>query len=98
MGECSTCDYADRHGWFGPGHRGTHCRGCHRSWTGLKEAHCRRCHRHFSTPNNFDLHLTPKGCAEPGDLRSKAGVPLLRPVERASGAVWVGYAEREIAA
>ena len=26
---CAPCDYADRHGWWGPDHKGTHCRDCH---------------------------------------------------------------------
>ena len=53
---CSICAYADRHGWWGPGHRGTHCRGCHRSWTSTREAHCVVCHAHFSADSAAERH------------------------------------------
>ena len=54
---CQTCAYADAHGWWGPGHQGTHCRGCHRSWTSRTQAHCVACHCHFSSANAAELHF-----------------------------------------
>jgi hypothetical protein len=92
---CSVCEYAAEHHSWPASLRGTHCKGCHRTWSGKKEAHCTACHAHFSTPSNFDAHLSPRGCAEPGAVTDLAGRPRLRPVVRASGAVWVGWAERE---
>ena len=53
---CETCAYADAHGWWGPGHQGTHCRGCHRSWTSRREAHCTVCHGHFIGDSAAELH------------------------------------------
>jgi len=53
---CAVCSYADEHGWWGPGHKGTHCRDCHRSWTGTAKAHCTLCHETFSTNGVADLH------------------------------------------
>jgi hypothetical protein len=54
---CPICAYAADHGSWPPDHVGTHCRDCHRSWRGLKEAHCAACHEHFSSPAAFDRHL-----------------------------------------
>ncbi len=61
---CKTCTYADEHGWWGPGHRGTHCRGCHRSWTSTRETHCAVCHAHFTGDGPAELHW----CDGRGDL------------------------------
>lgn len=90
---CATCKHADEHGWWGPDHIGTHCRGCHRSWTGKREAHCLTCHEHFSTPANFDAHLTSHGCRNPWLVKTRTGRKLMKPVQRASGRVWVGSGE-----
>lgn len=60
MSACSVCDYADQHGWWGPDHRGTHCRACHRSWTSTREAHCAVCCAHFTGDTAFERHW-PKG-------------------------------------
>ena len=64
-GVCPVCTYADEHGWWGPDQRGTHCRGCHRSWHRKTEAHCATCHGHFSGTREFDMHLAKFGCRDP---------------------------------
>lgn len=91
---CPVCAFADEHGWWGPGHRGTHCRDCHRSWTALKEAHCTACHEHFSTDAHAQSHRGPNGsCRHPSAvLRTTAqgNRPRLRLVDRGTGPVWVG--------
>lgn len=88
---CAPCAHAARHGWWGPNHRGTHCRGCHRSWTGLAEAHCVGCHEHFTTNGTADLHRQAGQCVPPGSLRRKDGSPVLVPSTKArfhSGVTW----------
>src|SRR5690554_6108030 len=30
--------------------------GCHRDWTGVREAHCPSCHRHFASNTAADHH------------------------------------------
>lgn len=79
---CPTCDYAKRHAhWPTPG---THCPGCHRTWTSRSQAHCAGCHEQFSTANGFDLHfprcVSRHGVSEtgeveyPGMVRDEGGV------------------------
>jgi len=53
---CPTCQYAHAHAAWPPDHRGTHCGGCHRSWTSRKEAHCARCCAHFASATAADAH------------------------------------------
>lgn len=36
------------------------CGKCPARWSGAKFCHCRACHRTFTTPANFDRHLTGK--------------------------------------
>jgi hypothetical protein len=88
---CPVCSYADEHGAWPPAHRGTHCRACHRSWTGLKEAHCVVCCAHFSTDNHAQSHRGPHGtCLDPAGVLRNDTQPRLRLVDRGSGPVWVG--------
>lgn len=54
--DCAPCAYAREHGWWGPAHRGTHCRDCHHSWTSRKEAHCTVCHEHFASVTAAEMH------------------------------------------
>jgi hypothetical protein len=91
--ECTTCAYANEHGWWGTDHQGTHCRVCHRSWRGLKEIHCVVCHEHFSTPNNLDLHKDGSKCIPPQDVRNQKGESLMKSREGAHGQTWVGAGE-----
>lgn len=93
-GACGTCAYAVVHGWWGPDHQGTHCRGCHRSWRSRREAHCATCHAHFTSPSAFGLHLTSRGCVDPATLRAKSGALVLVEQERAHGVVWACFGER----
>jgi hypothetical protein len=53
---CSVCDQVTTLGWWGPDHRGTHCRKCHRSWTAKGAAHCPVCCEHFATDATAQLH------------------------------------------
>lgn len=60
--ECTTCNYANEHGWWGDS-RITHCRDCHRTWSSLRQAHCRgrnhqgrRCCEHFASATGSDYH------------------------------------------
>lgn len=53
---CAVCAFATDHGWWGPDHRGTHCRGCHASWSGTAKAHCTVCHETFSTAGVAEAH------------------------------------------
>jgi hypothetical protein len=55
---CVPCSNAEIRGWWGPDHKGTHCRDCHRSWTGTTQVHCVGCHEHFTSARAFDAHLT----------------------------------------
>ncbi len=64
---CPTCTHADKHGWWGPGHAGTHCRGCHRSWTSKAQAHCTICHGHFVTDGVAELHWRGYTHLDPAD-------------------------------
>lgn len=65
---CSTCDYADVHAhWPMPG---THCRDCHRSWTGTGQAHCTICHEQFASNGVSDRHWTKSGHVQPSEVDS----------------------------
>lgn len=92
--ECKVCAYAAIHACWPKDHRGTHCRDCHRSWTGLKEAHCVTCHEHFSTDAHAESHRGSRGaCVHPASVLRKDGEARMRLTDRGSGPVWVG-AER----
>ena len=82
---CEPCAYADEHGWWGPGHKGTHCRVCHASWSGLARAHCVLCHQTFSTNGVADLHWGR------GVHHDPATVPALR---RGDDGTWRTAKER----
>jgi hypothetical protein len=53
---CSICQYARQHGGWPSGHKGTHCRDCHHSWSGSSQAHCVVCHGQFATNGVGDHH------------------------------------------
>jgi hypothetical protein len=86
-GECPVCAHTSAHHWWGQD--GTHCRRCHRSWTGFREIHCCICCAHFSTPANLDLHKVGGRCVPPGDVVDKDGRPKLRIKAGAGGPTWV---------
>lgn len=50
MRACAICVHADEHGWWGPGHRGTHCT---------------QCHRHFGSNEAGDAHRLGDACRDP---------------------------------
>ena len=79
---CPVCAYADAHGSWPPGHIGTHCRGCHRSWASTAQAHCSKCHEQFASVGVADTHWTKRGHVHP------ATVPKLERHDEAHGAVW----------
>lgn len=91
---CTPCENAETLGWWGPDHKGTHCRGCHRSWTGLGEGHCTVCHLHFGPGGQaWDVHFDGdrhRSLAELTGLRSEAGEPRFKVVVKPSGPVVVG--------
>jgi hypothetical protein len=93
---CPACTFADQNGYWGPSVKGgTHCRTCHRSWTGLTEIHCVLCCEHFSNIGNLDRHKTRTGaCIPPASVVDKAGVPFLKVKPSASGPTWVGAVSR----
>lgn len=94
---CDVCAYAAEHGWWGPDFMGTHCRNCHRSWTGKTESHCASCHESFTSVEPFDIHLEhctgdPATTRERlADLSRSDGNPLLALRERKGGPVWVRW-------
>ena len=53
---CEHCEHAHRYGWWGPRHKGTHCRRCHLSWTARAQQHCTVCCSHFSSESAANLH------------------------------------------
>ncbi len=85
-GICAPCAYADEHGWWGPGHPGTHCRSCHRSWAGLARAHCMVCHETFSTTGVANRHWS-RGVRH----RDPETVPAIR---RCDDGIWRTAKER----
>ena len=86
---CGVCEHAERYGWWGQS--GTHCRKCHRSWAAFNQGHCPTCCAHFSGPSAFDEHLLPRGCRPPGEVRTKAGEPILAQDEQG---IWRWAKER----
>lgn len=93
-GECRICAHAEKHGSWPPDHRGTHCEGCHRSWTGFREAHCTVCHLHFSSDGVAERHREGYRCLSLSDLtamRRETGPPVFDLRRRASGLVVVWW-------
>lgn len=94
---CGPCEYAAKENWWGPDHRGTHCRDCHRSWRGTAQAHCAGCHEHFSSTSTFDLHLSyctgdPQTAHETlREASRKDGTPLLALSDMKDGPTWVRW-------
>lgn len=96
---CEPCEHASLHGWWGSSIAGTHCRGCHRSWTGLAEGHCMVCHLHFGKGDDaWNAHLDGerhRTLAELTGLLTEAGKPRFKVVDRASGPAVLRYDDRE---
>lgn len=89
---CDPCLNAHKYGWWGPDHKGTHCRGCHRSWTALKESHCPECHQSFSADSLADRHRVGGRCLT-GEKLSVLETRSGRLVMRLVDGVW-RYPER----
>ena len=68
---CKECAHNLKNAWFGLA-KGTHCRGCHKSWSA--GSHCYGCHRHFSSGTGFDLHQRG-ACDGLEGLRFACGAP-----------------------
>lgn len=90
MTQCQTCAFIEEKGYSPPGV--FHCSGtdgCHRSWKSHAECHCATCHRSFGGDEAFQAHIVGDVCRDPAQLKTKAGVPRFRPIEREGGFVWV---------
>lgn len=64
---------AEAHGCWPAGllnRSATHCRDCHRSWTGRARAHCVVCHELFSTNGTADRHWLKGGHRHPSTVGS----------------------------
>lgn len=68
---CEICVYANEHGSWPTDHRGTHCRECHRSWSGKREVHCAACCLHFSADSVADKHYVRGQCLDPIDMLTR---------------------------
>jgi hypothetical protein len=70
----------------------SHCRDCHRTWTGHAEAHCSICHHHFTSNSAFDAHLAPskaeEDCYDPETITNRTGEPRFVAVDRKHGPTW----------
>jgi hypothetical protein len=93
---CEPCAHAAAQGWWGPLPDGatTHCRRCHRGWSGAGQVHCSRCCRHFSADSALRLHRGPNGCADPATITTQTGTPRLERREDRFGVVWGWPGER----
>lgn len=92
---CDVCAHALAHGWWGPGVKGTHCIGCHRSWAGKREAHCADCHAHFSADSVADRHRKGDRCLTRDEMaitHTDSGVPVFRRDTTKNGEIWRGGA------
>lgn len=75
---CDICAYADVHGSWPKSLRGTHCRDCHRSWSGFRESHCAAvrpdgsvCCLHFSADSVAEKHRVKDRCMTREEMRSQ---------------------------
>jgi hypothetical protein len=84
---CATCATTERLG-YNPSNK-SHCEKCHRSWRGHAEGHCDACCRHFGGDTAFQAHIADGVCRDPSVLKTRAGKPRFRPIERVDGIVWV---------
>lgn len=63
--------------------------GCHRDWTGVREAHCVVCHEHFASNTAADRH---EHSVPPEDMvtwHHDHYDPVFRDEETYGGGVWV---------
>jgi len=66
---CTICEFADAHGWWGPTMSGkTHCLTCHTTWGGTARAHCTVCHQTFASNGVADKHWRKAGHVHPSEI------------------------------
>lgn len=53
---CVLCIHDQELGWWGPGFKGTHCRDCGATWTGVAAAHTVCCHVTFGGNTTADKY------------------------------------------
>ena len=70
---CELCAYNAEHGWWGPGFHGSHCRRCHKNWSGLGRAHCTVCCETFSTDGTARAHWVRGVHVPPAQVLDKDG-------------------------
>jgi len=75
---CSVCDHVHEYGHL-EDLRTSHCRICHRTWTGTSAAHCTVCHEHFTSDTGFDRH---KCTLHPSRQVNRKGEPVFHLTER----------------
>ena len=97
---CEICVHASEYGswpqWL-LNKGGTHCHGCHRTWTAKREVHCvglrangTVCHLQFSADSAANKHRQRGVCLTPDEIagkRGKTGDPVLRSTLTSSGDV-----------
>lgn len=64
---CEICETIETTGWIGDS-TSSHCRGCHRSWSGTSAGHCKACHEHFRSETAFRRHRRDNACVPPADV------------------------------
>jgi hypothetical protein len=89
-GTCEVCATTLALGWLGDSGM-SHCRSCHRTWTGQNAGHCTRCHRHFASESAFRYHQRigpPLVCVPPEQLVDSHGDSRLALKETRWGSEW----------
>lgn len=91
--DCRVCMHAGIFSWNGPPLRElnatSHCRGCHRSWRGVKEAHCTVCHEHFTSAEAADYQWERSGHVHPSSCQRGRGLgPRYVSEETEFGTIW----------
>lgn len=90
---CRVCAHSKSTGSFGLAGK-THCRDCHRTWSGTTQAHCVRCHQHFSCVRAADRHmvfadeLDSGYCLHPSDVLNKREEHVLAVRVDVHGPTW----------
>lgn len=90
---CRPCIHATLFGWWGyPLLRDlnahTHCKTCHRSWRGIKEAHCTVCHEQFASNEAAGKHWVDDKHIHPSEVKGRDGKPRFCATEDEFGVVW----------
>ncbi len=90
---CSPCVHATIFGWWGypllrdlKAH--THCKTCHRSWRGVKEAHCTVCHQQFASNEAAGKHWVNDQHVRPSEVVGQSKTPRFCATDSEFGPVW----------